>query len=73
MAKACKFVKKETPTQLISFKYCKRFKNTYFEEHLGTAVSVIQNTEEKKFLKNEKMANRKLEKVGNLGKIIPSF
>ena len=30
---------KETPTQVISCEYCEIFKNTYFEENLGTAAS----------------------------------
>ena len=28
-----------TPTQLFSYEYCKIFKSTYFDEHLGTATS----------------------------------
>ena len=32
---------KENPNQVFSCKYCKTFKNIYFEEHLGTAVSVL--------------------------------
>ena len=35
------FVKKKTPTQLFSCKYCKTYKNTYFEELLWTAASEI--------------------------------
>ena len=31
-------VKKETPAQLLSYEYCEIFMNTYFEEHLRTAV-----------------------------------
>ena len=31
-------VRKETPTQVFSCEYCEIFKNTYFEEHLRTAV-----------------------------------
>ena len=35
---------KETPTQVFSC-YCKVFKNTYFEKHLGTFASeYLQNT-----------------------------
>ena len=33
------FIKKETLAQLFSCEFCKSFKNTYFEEHLGTADS----------------------------------
>ena len=35
------FYEKETPTQFFSSEYCEIFKNTYFEEHLPTAVSVF--------------------------------
>ena len=31
---------KETPTQVFFCEYCDIFKNTYFEKHLGTTVSV---------------------------------
>ena len=37
---ACSFIR-ETPTQVFSCKYWEIFKNTYFEEHLQMAVSVI--------------------------------
>ena len=37
----CNFIKKETPTQVFSCEYCEIFKNTYFEERLRTAGSVI--------------------------------
>ena len=32
---------KEIPTQVLSCKYYEIFKNTYFEEHLRTAASVL--------------------------------
>ena len=32
---------KEIPTQVLSCEYCEIFKNTYFEEHLLTAASVL--------------------------------
>ena len=32
---------KEIPTQVLSCEYCEIFKNTYFEEHLRTAASVL--------------------------------
>ena len=32
---------KENPTQVFSCEYSKIFKNTYFEEHLRTAASVL--------------------------------
>ena len=32
---------KETPTQVFSCEYCEIFMNTYFEEHLQTAASVL--------------------------------
>ena len=59
-----------------SYEYFKIFKNTYFQEYVRTAVSVLLNILIFFFLKNEKMANRKLGKagnLGNLGNIIPSF
>ena len=31
---ACNFIKKETPAQMFSCKYCKIFKNSFFIEHL---------------------------------------
>ena len=36
-----KIYKKENPPQVFSSKYCKIFKNTYFEEHLRTAASAL--------------------------------
>ena len=33
-----KLYKKEIPAQVLSCKYCKIFKNTYFEKHLQTAA-----------------------------------
>ena len=30
---------KETPTQVLSYKYCEISKSSYFEEHLRTAAS----------------------------------
>ena len=33
--KTCIFIKKETPTQVFSYKYCKIFKNSFFMEHLS--------------------------------------
>ena len=30
-----------TPTHVFSSEYCEIFKNTYFEEHLQTAISVL--------------------------------
>ena len=33
-------MKKETPTQVFSCETCEIFKNTYFEEHLGTTTSM---------------------------------
>ena len=32
---------KDNPTQMLSCEYSKTFKNTYFEEHLQTAASVL--------------------------------
>ena len=32
--KACIFIKKETPTQVFSCKYCEIFENSFFIEHL---------------------------------------
>ena len=34
----------ETPTQVFSCEICKIFKNTYFEEHLRTAASVLSSS-----------------------------
>ena len=31
---------KETPTQMFSCEYCEMFQNTYFKEHVRTAVPV---------------------------------
>ena len=31
---------KENPPQVFSCKYCEIFKNTYFEEHLRTAIII---------------------------------
>ena len=36
---ACNFIKKWTPTQIFQCKYCETLKNTYFDNHLRTAVS----------------------------------
>ena len=36
--KAYNFIKK-TPTQVLSCEICQIFRNTYFEEHLGTTAS----------------------------------
>ena len=33
------FFKKETPTEVLSYKICKIFKNTYFKEHLWRTTS----------------------------------
>ena len=38
---SCQCFKKEAPTQVPSHEYSKIFKNTYFQEHLRTAVSVV--------------------------------
>ena len=38
-----KAVKKETPTQVFSYEYCKNFKDTCFEEHLRTTVFDFAN------------------------------
>ena len=43
------FIKKETPAQVISCEYCEIFKNTYFEEHLQTAVSKTLKVRENKW------------------------
>ena len=80
-SKACNFIKKETPTQMFSWEYCENFRapaNTCERlkkicERLFLYFRILRKFF---FLKNEKMANRKLERVGNLGnlgKIIPSF
>ena len=33
------FLKKKTPTQVLSCEICEIFKNTFFEEHLQTTAS----------------------------------
>ena len=37
---ACKFIKKETPTQVLSFEFCEVFKNTFFCKTPLVAASV---------------------------------
>ena len=37
------FFDKETPTQEFSWEYCEIFKNTNFEEPLGTVASEVYN------------------------------
>ena len=37
----CNCIKKRIPTQLLCYEYCKFFKNTYFEEYLRTADSLL--------------------------------
>ena len=51
--KACNFIKKKTPTQLLSCDYCKFFKSTYFEEHLQTIASefILLNQKESRLVK----------------------
>ena len=39
--KACIFIKKDTPTQVFSYEYCKIFKNSFFMEHLF--ITLFQN------------------------------
>ena len=39
--KACNFISKETPMLVFSCQYWEIFENTYFDEHLQTAVSEI--------------------------------
>ena len=46
-SKAFNFIKKDTPTQVFSCKYCEIFKNTYFEEYLQTATSRITRKRQK--------------------------
>ena len=36
----CNFIKKQTPTQVLSCEYYEIFKGSYFEKHLRTAASV---------------------------------
>ena len=40
----CNFIKNETPVHVFSCQFCKIFKNTYFVEHLRTAVSENRKT-----------------------------
>ena len=37
--KTCNFIKKETPTQLFSCRFCYILKNTFFTEHLWVTTS----------------------------------
>ena len=37
---ACNFIKKETSTQVFSWKFCEIFKNTFFTEHLSATASL---------------------------------
>ena len=36
---ACKFIKKQIPTQVLSFEFCEIFRNTFFAEHIRTTAS----------------------------------
>ena len=38
---ACIFIKKETPTQVLSCEYCEIFKNSFFVEHQTSIQSVF--------------------------------
>ena len=62
---SCQSLKKETPTQVPSYEHCKSFKNEWLFLYFRKSKKI--------FLKNEKMANWKFGKVGNLGKTILSF
>ena len=53
---AYNFIKKETPTQVFSCKYCKIFKSTFFEEHLQATASAVLN--DILFQENESMVTR---------------
>ena len=39
-AKACNFIKKEPPKQVLSCEFCEMFKNNFFTEHLRVTASV---------------------------------
>lgn len=39
---ACYFIKRETPTQVLSSEFCGIFKNTLYTEHLRTISSTVQ-------------------------------
>ena len=41
--KACSFIKKETLTQVFSYRFCKISKNTFFTEHFRTTTSILLN------------------------------
>ena len=61
--RACKFIKKESPAQVLSCEFYKIFKNVYFVEHLPTAASeleILVQNEEKSLLisNNEKYKQR---------------
>ena len=36
-------IKKETPTHVLSFKFCEISKNVFFAEHLQSSASVLNN------------------------------
>ena len=37
------FIKKEIPTQVLSFEFCKKFKSTFFTEYIRVTASDTQN------------------------------
>ena len=41
MFASSRFIEKDDPLQMISFEFCKTFKNTYFVEQLRTSASVF--------------------------------
>ena len=43
MPQACNFIKKETPTQVFSCKFCEIFNNTFFTEHLRASEMPISH------------------------------
>ena len=40
---ACNFIKKETPTQVLSCEFCENFENTFLKKHLRVTASVYSN------------------------------
>ena len=44
---SCQSFKRENATKVSSYEYYNIFKKTYFQEHVRTAFSVLQNTEKK--------------------------
>ena len=49
---ACNVIKKETLAQVFSSEFCEIFKNFFFTEHLGAALSALNNLRSDKVMCN---------------------